>query len=101
MSLHPEFHPVCGLLPLMQGREFEALVADVRENGLREAILLDPSGQILDGRNRYRACREAGVEPAFLTWDGDGSALDLVLSRNVHRRQLTERQRAQFLSGRN
>ena len=47
---------------------------------------------MLDGRNRLRACRAAGVEPRFETWDGQGSALELVVSLNLRRRHLNESQ---------
>ena len=45
-------------------------------------------------RNRLRACRAADVEPWFETWDGQGSALELVVSLNLRRRRLNESQRA-------
>ncbi|HVA51029.1 MAG TPA: hypothetical protein VNH11_32110 [Pirellulales bacterium] len=47
-----------------------------------------------DGRNHLQACKLAGVEPRFVEWDGQGSPLAFVLSRNLHRRQLDESQRA-------
>jgi ParB-like chromosome segregation protein Spo0J len=78
----------------MRGAAFEELVTDIGQNGLREPILCDAEGRILDGRNRYRACREAGVEPRFVTWQGEGSAAELSLSLNLRRRHLDESQRA-------
>ena len=49
-----ELHPLCTLFPRMGGAEFDALCADIKANGLREAITLH-NGMILDGGNRYRA----------------------------------------------
>ena len=86
-------HPAAALFPLMEGPELEYLVADIRANGLREEIVLY-EGLILDGRNRLRACELAGVPPRFVAWDGRGSPLAFVLSRNLHRRHLDESQRA-------
>ena len=86
-----EFHDVAALFPLMNTEEFHGLVADIKANGLREAIWLY-EGKILDGRNRYRACLEAGVAPRYRTYTGD-EPTSFVLSLNLHRRHLTYDQR--------
>jgi hypothetical protein len=90
-------HPLCELFPRITGGEFDALVADIAANGLREAITLF-EGQILDGGNRYAACLAAGIEPAFREFEGD-SITQFVLSVNLHRRHLTPGQHAAIVSG--
>ena len=89
-----EFHPVTEIFPLMQGEQYDQLVQDIHENDLREAIWLHPDKRIIDGRNRHRACVDAGVDPRFRTWDGEGSLIQFVVSLNLHRRHLTSSQRA-------
>lgn len=89
-----EFHEVANIFPLMQGEEFEALKADIAANGLREPVWLHQDGRIIDGRNRYRACCDLGVEPSYRTWGGDGSLVAFVVSLNLHRRHLDTGQRS-------
>src|SRR5262249_30569376 len=87
------FHEAANLFPLLEGEEFEALKADLEAHGQGLPILLH-EGKILDGRNRYRACKALGIGPTFREWDGQGgSPLDFVLSMNLDRRQLTAEQR--------
>src|SRR6516164_7518423 len=90
-------HPLAEIFPLMEGEEFDALVKDIEDNGLREPIWLYED-KILDGRNRYRAVVKAkkqyGLkEENFRTYNGS-DPLGFVVSANLHRRHLTESQRA-------
>lgn len=91
-------HPAAEIFPLMTGADFEALVADIRDNGQREPIIVH-DGLILDGRNRYRACRQIGTEAETLDWNGKGSPEAFVISMNLHRRHLNESQRS-MIAGR-
>jgi hypothetical protein len=88
-----EFHPYASVFPMMTATEFRELVADMQgDDGQREPItLLD--GQILDGRNRYKACVQLGVEPKFRDFNGDGDPVDFIISMNLRRRQLNESQK--------
>lgn len=91
-----ELHPLCSLFPRIAGAEFNALVADIKANGLREPIIIH-DGMILDGGNRYRACIEAGVEPAVMKFGG-GNLVSYVLSANLHRRHLSPGQQAAIVA---
>ncbi len=68
------------------------LTESIKENGLRDPIILFDE-QILDGRNRHQACLDAGVEARFDDFTGD-DPLKFVVDHNLHRRHLTESQRA-------
>lgn len=83
-----EFHPAAEIFPLIDGIEFDELVKDISRHGLINEIWLHQDGSILDGRNRYRACLEAGIEPRFKTWNGEGFAADFVWSLNDQRRHM-------------
>lgn len=85
------FHELANIFPLMEGKAFEDLTEDIRTRGLREPIWLYEH-QILDGRNRYRACLAAGIEPVFLYYQDD-DPVGFVVSCNLHRRHLSEPQR--------
>ena len=88
-----KFHPVSEIFPSMPQAEFDALVADITANGLREPIHI-MGDSVVDGRHRYRACLQAGVEPQFVVVP-DGTDLNaLVISLNLRRRHLDESQRA-------
>jgi len=85
-------HPVCDLLPLMDGDDFRGLCSDIREHGLINPIVIH-EGQILDGRNRFLACQDVGVKPSFIGWrqlyHGPMSVTRWIWSVNVERRHLT------------
>lgn len=86
-------HPLAELFPLMTGADFDALIEDIRANGQHQAIVLF-EGKILDGRNRYRACAELGIEPRVEEYHETCSPQSYVASANLHRRHLNEQQRA-------
>jgi hypothetical protein len=92
------FHPLADIFPLMEGKEFEEFVADIDKHGLREEVALYQD-QILDGRNRARACGKLGIEPRYqhLRFSNDDGARDYVISKNIHRRHLTTEQKRELI----
>lgn len=87
------YHPASEVFRLMGEEEYEAFKEDIRINGLMEPIWTY-QGTILDGRNRYRACLELGIEPRFREWEGKSDPVAFVATLNLHRRHLDASQRA-------
>ncbi|HEU5381850.1 MAG TPA: DNA methyltransferase [Ktedonobacteraceae bacterium] len=93
MEMDPLFHEVATLFPPMEAEEYASLVASIQRHGLREPIWRY-QGKIIDGRHRYRACQQLGIEPTYREWDGRGSLVAFVVSLNFERRHLTSSQKA-------
>lgn len=93
------FHPLSEYFPEMISEEFDALVEDIRKNGLRQPIILF-EGQVLEGRHRHRACLKAGVEPVFVEIDFPSAddAKDYLNSLNLYRRHLSTKQKRERIA---
>ena len=77
---------------MLPDAELDQLATDIKANGQRNPIII-LAGEILDGRNRYRACEIAGVIPITVEFTGD-NPLAFVWGNNVYRRHLTASQLA-------
>lgn len=90
-------HPAADLFPMMQGIQWKEFKEDIRQNGFQESVTLY-KGQILDGRNRYKAAVELDMLDDLpiceIDDDFDIDPYQWVISRNLHRRHLNESQRA-------
>lgn len=90
-QVNPRFHPIANIFPMMEGEEFDALVADIKANGLTDPIVM-LDGKILDGRNRWMACQQLGIAHKEIKFDqlqlGSDDPTAYVWSKNVMRRQL-------------
>jgi DNA modification methylase len=85
-------HKYAQLFPMACENELTEMAEDIKSRGLiNHIILLDD--KILDGRNRYEACKRAKVEPLFTPYLGSDPLGD-VISWNLHRRHLSTSQRA-------
>ena len=85
-------HELANIFPRMPEEEFAALKADIKNNGLLEPIWLY-DGKVLDGRHRYYACQETGVDPKFREYEGTDPR-GFVVSLNMKRRHLDATQRS-------
>jgi hypothetical protein len=87
-------HPFAGLFDLLSTRELADLSENIAAHGQREPVMIHRN-MILDGRNRYRACRLKGLPVRYEQFPGtNDEALDYVISKNVYRRHLSSSQRA-------
>jgi ParB-like chromosome segregation protein Spo0J len=85
-----QFHDAANIFPLLNGDDFDGLVEDLRQHGLRESIKTF-EGKILDGRNRYRASLLAGCKVRYEEVETN-NPVEYVVSLNIHRRHLTPSQ---------
>lgn len=87
-----KFHEYANIYRMLPDAELQKLAANIKEKGQLLPIT-SYEDQILDGRNRFKACEIAGVEPRIEEYTGD-DPLGLVASLNDHRRHDTENERA-------
>ena len=88
-----KYHELAGIFDLIEGEEYKGLKEDIRKNDLMESIKIF-EGKILDGRNRYRVCKELGIEGDIKILPNTINPLEYVWSVNYHRRHLTSAQKA-------
>lgn len=91
-----EYHDISKTYPMMSEKEHNNLVADMEENGFDQNFPITIyEGKILDGRNRYKAAKEANVEPQFQEFEGTlEEAHNKSKQLNTNRRHLTPTQKA-------
>ena len=82
-------HPATALFPLLEGAEFKGLVDSIRERGVRHPVLVR-GNEIVDGRNRARAAREAGILPPVVELAEDDDPCIVVADENLQRRDLPQ-----------
>lgn len=76
-----DFHPLTHQFPKLQGDAYRAFVGDIERRGLRRPIALF-EGKIWDGRARYDACDELGIEPKFRVLQRNDQPIDYLIVRS-------------------
>lgn len=90
-----KIHPICDMVPKMSAEAYEALKSDIQKNGQIDPIWVK-GGEIIDGRHRYRACRELSLKCKTQEYQGT-DVETFVISVNVSRRHLSSNQKAWFI----
>lgn len=93
MNIPYKIHSAANLFPMLGDIELKELSEDIAKNGLIEPIWLSKDNELLDGRNRYLACKIVKVKAETRTYRGD-DPIGFVCSLNMHRRHLTAGQKA-------
>jgi len=95
-----KFHKLCEMFPGLPEKDFNALIQDIKENGLKEPIVKDKEDRIIDGRQRFKACLAAQVEPRFRVVDftSEAAIAIFIRSANIHRRHLSQSGKARFIA---
>ena len=84
-------HPAANALPMLKADELQALADNIKREGLQVPITV-VDGQVIDGRNRLKACEMAGVPPVY---DARNDIEDIpmwVWSLNAERRHLSSQE---------
>lgn len=91
------YHDICMWLP-HKPDTIADIAKDMTNNGFREdrpIVLYE--GSILDGRHRYEAAIDAGVDPIYVEYQGTREdAINYVTSENVNRRHLKNEEKEYF-----
>ena len=93
-------HSFAEMIPPMTDEQYEHLKEDIKEHGVKQPVLVQGKF-ILDGLHRMRAAFELKLpQPRLITFRGksDDAIRAEVLSRNLHRRHLTDKQRITLLA---
>ncbi len=94
-----DVHELATILPPLDEEQTKELAKDIKANGLREPITIFED-KILDGRNRYNACKLAGYHLGpddIAEFDPEkGDPVVFVYSMNIARRHLTVGQRSTY-----
>jgi hypothetical protein len=85
-------HPIADVWPMMDADKLQELADDIGKNGQLVSVWIY-EGMILDGRNRYAACKMAGIEPKTQTYTGDEPTA-FAVSMNDKRRHMNKGQLA-------
>jgi ParB-like chromosome segregation protein Spo0J len=99
-----KIHPVAQAFPRLAGTELKELTADIKARGIRVPILVNKKKDtILDGRTRAMVAHDLKLKgddqvPLEVFKGTPEEEVEEIISRNLHRRHLTDDQRIAILA---
>jgi len=87
------------LVPRPSKEERQLLKESMILNGLREPIIINNKGEVLDGHTRFEICQELGIEPKFTVRNfvDKYQEKSYVIGANLERRQLSKYQKFELV----
>lgn len=86
--------PFADLLPPLSTEEREALASDIKRHGVRDSVVTDEDGNILDGHNRYSIDPTAPVR--VISGLSEDEKRAFVIRANMTRRNLSPTQKTEL-----
>ena len=96
IKINPEYSK---LVNLLSNTEYESLKNSIKEDGLYYPIVINSKGEILDGHNRYKICKELEIIPIKYEIKSFNNTIEekrFVIDINLKRRQLNDFQKAEL-----
>ena len=93
MNVVTGFHPAADQFPPLDDGAYESLRDDIAANGVLWSVIVDADGLIVDGRHRWNACQDLGIDAPTEPL-GDRDPYAVALSANVETKPMTSGQRA-------
>lgn len=86
-------------MPPLTADEYTALRDSIAAHGVLEPVTVDQHGRIIDGHHRRRVCDELGIDCPIRVCQvaDDDEAMDLAVTLNAARRQLTQAQKRDLI----
>jgi len=88
-------HPYADQYPMLPDSELDELADSISQYGQLHPIIVTPDGLVLDGRNRWEACKRIGADVTAVETDlPDSEWADFVIASNTTRRHMKPGARA-------
>lgn len=87
-------------MPPLTSVEYAELKESIRRDGINVPVIIDEDGNVIDGHHRVMIAQELGIKyPKHMVYGlSEDQKLDMSVSLNVDRRQLTREQKRQVVA---